>query len=281
MGPKLGREDSIRESLRVRLYAVRNIPRELRNWPEVLLKALGHYCFVRRGEFFLATRNGIRLMAPNTARAWWPLVEVCAVDQYRLKEITWSEPERTRTVFDIGAHVGSFTCVLARLLPGARFICVEPSPVAVGWLRQNVDANGIADRVQIVEAAISATAGSVAFNTDIDASCVARVVESRETGSVRVRSLTLRTLIEEVGCRPDIVKLDCEGGEYPAILGGDVGDWKSVEEVFLEYHPSTGAGYAELKARLQAYHLEPEWESLYQGGRGHARYIQCEEWKFG
>jgi hypothetical protein len=72
--------------------------------------------------------------------------------------------------------------------------------------------------------------------------------------------MSFDSIVAVAGGRADIVKLDCEGGEYPAILETSSGAWTTVERLFLEYHPVAGHSFEELGARLREFGLHLVWQ---------------------
>lgn len=65
------------------------------------------------------------------------------------------------TVLDVGANIGLSTILLARRF--AKVIAYEPSPVNVGFLRENLAANGITN-VTVEPVAVSNEAGTLRFH---------------------------------------------------------------------------------------------------------------------
>lgn len=235
--------------------------RRLANWPTVMARtALLHAGWRGASPFVAVSRSGATVQAPSDASARWPLVEVLGCDAYRVGAREWEAPQRPRTVLDIGAHVGSFTCLLGAALPGARFICVEPSAQTSVWLRSNLARNGLAERVTVVEAAIGDEDGSAVLSDSEAVSGSARVVE-QSSGGTTVRAVSLDSLVRELGVLPDIVKLDCEGGEYAAALGSSRAIWEHVEEVYLEHHPVVGHTFRDLHARFSECGLTMVWHT--------------------
>ena len=234
--------------------------REFENWPEVFTQVLLSRLGFEQRTLRAVSRQGVVLHAPNTAPARWPLIEVLVDDMYRLRERTFEDPGSARLVLDVGAHVGSFTCALAPRLPGARFVCVEPSPVAASWLRENLVRNGLEGRASVVEVAVAETEGDAVLVGGDEASCEASTLSGAEGPGPRVRTTTLDALVAAIGAVSDIVKLDCEGAEYAAVLGSTSGLWSHVGEVLLEYHPVAGHDFAELRTRLEAAGLALVWE---------------------
>ncbi len=79
------------------------------------------------------------------------------------------------------------------------------------------------------------------------------------TSTVEGRSLW--SLMTRHAPPPTIVKMDCEGAEYAAILTSPPGTWDSVEHVILEYHPVPGAHFSDLRRRLEDLGFHLEWHA--------------------
>jgi FkbM family methyltransferase len=242
--------------------------RVFRNWPEVwgrvALSSLGY----SGGVLTVKTRSGLRLQAPADPMARWALFEVLCEDAYRLDSIDWSSAGLA-IVLDIGAHVGTFACALAQRAGRARFVCVEPSPVASDWLARNLEANDLVGRVTILRAAVAGTDGEGTLWELGDASCVSSTIEerghrrgNRRGNPVPVRTVSLESLVSGAGGTPAVVKIDCEGGEYDAILNSPEWCWKQVRYLFLEHHPVAGHCFDELRDRLHRLGLEPLWHEV-------------------
>ncbi len=113
------------------------------------------------------------------------------------------------TVLDLGANVGAFT-VLAAKAGAKRVIAVEPHPENRARLAHHVKLNGVDDRIEIVDAAV----------TDVDGGRVTMVgngggAHCDETGDVEVDTIRLDTLLQRYG-PITLCKIDVEGGEFQA-----------------------------------------------------------------
>ena len=73
-----------------------------------------------------------------------------------VKRIIESIVTEGQTVVDVGAHVGYFTLLMAKLVgPGGKVFAFEPHPILNQALVKNVAANGFSDIVEIHEMALS------------------------------------------------------------------------------------------------------------------------------
>lgn len=112
------------------------------------------------------------------------------------------------TIVDVGANIGSYT-ILASKVCGAKSIAVEPDPSALRALKRNLRANGVEDRVELIQAALGAESGIIEFTIGKDTTN--RIATSKD---VETQKVPLRTLDEVLaGSNPLIIKMDVEGYE--------------------------------------------------------------------
>jgi FkbM family methyltransferase len=109
--------------------------------------------------------------------------------------------------FDVGANVGFYTLLLARGVgPTGRVIAFEPNTANVALLRKHLRLNRI-DNVEIVEAAVSDKEGTAFFSGE------------GATGKLSQTGTPIRTVRLDNYKRPDLIKMDIEGGETAALRG--------------------------------------------------------------
>ena len=147
---------------------------------------------------------------------------------------------------DVGAGVGD-TAILFSLRGARRVIALEPYPRLYGEALLNIKANDPAGRVVLVNAGLGALDGEVCA----DFSNLEEYAPFKPSSrcDVKVRMYALRTLIKEFEVEEgSVLKMDCEGCEYEAVLNADPGDLAVFSQVIIEYHN----GYREIKRRLEA-----------------------------
>ncbi|HEX9884980.1 MAG TPA: FkbM family methyltransferase [Longimicrobiales bacterium] len=129
-------------------------------------------------------------------------------------------------VYDIGAHVGSYTLLASRLVGEAgRVLAFEPDPASRGFLREHVLLNA-AENVEVREEAVSSEVGRARFESTPD-----RVTSRlRASGRLEVVTTTLDRVVREGAPAPSCLKIDVEGGEV-AVLEG-------AREVLRQCRPS-------------------------------------------
>jgi FkbM family methyltransferase len=122
------------------------------------------------------------------------------------------------TAFDIGAHLGYFTLLMAtRVGEGGKVVAFEPDPVVMEGLDRNVKRNGAqaGAGIVLVPAAVDARPGRVGFVEGRETSR-GRLVDT--TGDLEVEVMTLDDLVLQFGS-PRLVKIDVEGRETGVLRG--------------------------------------------------------------
>jgi FkbM family methyltransferase len=126
------------------------------------------------------------------------------------------------TSYDVGAHMGYFALVLAKLVgPGGRVLAFEPDPRNLGALRNNLLTNGITN-VIVTAAAVADVSSEVSFAT-FPYSSVNHIADSRTPADARRITVTATTLdsfvYEEHNPAPNFIKIDVEGAEARVLSG--------------------------------------------------------------
>jgi FkbM family methyltransferase len=124
--------------------------------------------------------------------------------------------------FDIGANIGFFTLLGARLVgPSGTVVAFEPHPENIERLRRNIDLN-LFSNVVVVARAASDASGDRAL--DVRHTATASLVPRENTrdtqGFVRVEATSLDDFLEaRPDIAPDVVKIDAEGHEVEILHG--------------------------------------------------------------
>lgn len=128
------------------------------------------------------------------------------------------------TVFDVGAHVGHYTLMAAKLVgPRGRVYAFEPEPDNYAILAKNVALNGYAN-VICVPKAISDRTGVLTFYLSHQGNDRHSIVGSPDASAhvsrCEVPAITLDQFSASIGWpRVDVIKMDIEGAEPMAIAG--------------------------------------------------------------
>jgi FkbM family methyltransferase len=267
--------------VRYELRRVAQTRRTFANWPGLLRGMVGERMGRGSEELEFVTRRGVRISCPNVPGARLPLYEQYADDCYRLRELLAPFQGRPLHVFDVGAHIGSFATNLATLHPQAHVACFEPSPQSAAYLRRNIAQNGLAERVTVHEVALADKEGTALFDDNDSGSVHNGLIRSEhrlvdgtdalaERHAVEVPTTTFDNAVTAAPASPQLVKMDCEGGEYALVYASSPQSWASVEAVVMEYHPVAGETWDELRAWLGDLGLEVVRHEAHRPGLGTA-----------
>jgi FkbM family methyltransferase len=165
------------------------------------------------------------------------------------------------TVLEGGAHLGFVTIHAARAVgPGGRVVTFEPNADVHASLRENLAANGVADRVSLVPKALGASPGTARFYLREDTSSLLDLeADARPTEIVVARA------DEEVTGPVDVIKLDVEGSEVAALRGSErlFASGAPPRAVFVECFPrllaAAGTSQDELVSLLEGRGYVVEW----------------------
>jgi len=133
-------------------------------------------------------------------------------------------------VLEIGANVGYFTLLLARQTgPAGSVYAFECDPELAQIAEDNVEINGLADRVTIDRRAVGETPGSAEFQraqrhrgggTLVHGLQQIEQLREAEREALTVDVTTVDDLIKSRGTSFDFVKIDAEGAETWILNGG-------------------------------------------------------------
>jgi FkbM family methyltransferase len=240
------------KAVRERIYWARRFvqtPRTFRNWAPIMRDM----AFGRAGRgpdsLTFQTRSGLRIDTPNRPGARVPVYEIFADDSYRLEWFLGPLLRRPVEVLDIGGHVGTFTCRLTQLHRQATVTAFEPSATTAEYLRRNVAHNGVGNRVTVVERALAGTTGSAVFDDNGAGSGLNGLAAAGHSSgtATKVKTISFDDAVKDAAAPVDLVKIDCEGGEYDLVLNSSPSSWATVQRVVIEFHPVAGHGWAQLR----------------------------------
>ena len=147
--------------------------------------------------------------------------------------------------YDIGANVGFFTLVGARLVgPEGRVVAFEPVPWCAHAVGRNIELNGF-EHAQIREEAVGAADGSARLLVVGEASwshleSTGRHADVREEIDVTVVSIDSLVAAGTIP-PPDVLKIDTEGAELQAIAGARETIARHRPAIVCELHDTNAA----------------------------------------
>jgi len=217
----------------------RNLIRNIRNWPlyftRKLRKGYEDLSFVTRG-------NSMRFRVPSWA-LYQVFKEIFVSDFYDMDALLKKLPLRP-VVVDIGAHAGYFNMLLFSKIADATVYAYEPIPSNYALFRQNIALNpALGDRIHLFNKAVTGTpqeAVELFMETDAANSVIASVFsdfDRQNRFTLRVPAIFLHQILEDSRVeRVDLLKIDCEGSEYPIIYETPSSCWERISVMAIEVH---------------------------------------------
>jgi FkbM family methyltransferase len=185
---------------------------------------------------------------------WFTLYENIIREDYFRNGISLKSGD---LVIDIGANFGSFAMLAAKKVgPTGSVIAFEPNPDAYLRLVRSVELNGFKNVVARNEA-VSADDGEMVLYLQKKSSLVTAFnsIDGRETDTlkaVKVKAASIRSVINESPREINLMKIDCEGGEYSIfdVLNEEL--LQKVRQISMELHDIEGRSKQEIASKLVA-----------------------------
>lgn len=145
----------------------------------------------------------------------------------------------SKLFIDVGASLGQYTKRANEIMKTGRIIAIEADPVryehllkiSKRWMKNSKNT------IEVVHAAITSTSGMTDFfitNSNISGGLFKRdISEVDNWEKIRVPSLTLDKICGDQ--KPDLVKIDVEGGEMDVLMGAKI-LLESGAKFLLEIH---------------------------------------------
>jgi FkbM family methyltransferase len=149
-------------------------------------------------------------------------------------------------VWDVGGHIGLWTCLLADGLPNGSIVVFEPHPENAAALRRNITLNGY-QNASVEEVALTAKPEEQDIKEDSDSSTYTLT----DGGTTTVSTTTGDEITKRIGT-PTAMKIDIEGAELEAIDGME-NALSDCDFLMCEVHPMHGVEVVEVVSRLKSH----------------------------
>ena len=137
-------------------------------------------------------------------------------------------------VFDIGAHVGSFSMYAAS--KGAIVYAFEPDPINYGKLRKNIELNNFQNLVIPFNHAITDKNGTIQLSqSKTNTGGHSLYVKTDDYVTVETYSMEESMSMAQVN-HIDLLKIDTEGAEYTILPSIKTETYKKIKKIVGEYH---------------------------------------------
>jgi FkbM family methyltransferase len=173
-------------------------------------------------------------------------------------------------VVDVGAHIGSFSIMVARRVH--KVLAFEPEPSNYRMLKKNMELNRL-ENMRIFEMAVSGHSGyqdiyTYPSGSSADYSLYKSGMMKVQAGAIPVISIEDIIKREDLP-RIDFLKLDCEGAEHDILRYMHVETAAKIMEIAMERHSVPPDVSIDLPARLNELGFEVKIDQ--NSGYLHAR----------
>lgn len=193
--------------------------------------------FNRSGKPFYRVRlkNGIQLFLRPSA--WGEvsdlniLRENLGQEQYQLKKLV--EPQDH--IVDIGAQIGIFSLLAANYCKDGLILAFEPERSNFDMLKQNAALNPHLS-IRIYNKAVTSQGEKIRLYISAN-NRGAHTTYGGEGPTQEVDGISLAEIIDQLPDRQlNLLKIDCEGGEYDILLNLANKDLKCIDDIIMEVH---------------------------------------------
>ncbi len=161
-------------------------------------------------------------------------------------------------MIDVGANVGLHSIKVARKVPQARILAFEPVGATVASLRRNIEKNGVADRIEVLQVALSDHDGELRMTKGLHATnfVVPDEAAAADRATERVPCRRLDDFLDGRIERVDLIKCDVEGSELGVMRGASAALQRFRPVIFVEIIERYSRRYGQATAAVFDYFHE-------------------------
>ena len=138
------------------------------------------------------------------------------------------------TFIDVGANIGYYTILAGKAIgPNGSVLAIEPEPINLKYLRQNISQNQLTN-AKVIASVASSIHGQVKLYLSPVSSGEHSLLR-KTTKYIEVEAQTLDDLVINDGLKPRLIKIDVEGAEMNVLAGAKktIASFKPV--IIFEY----------------------------------------------
>ena len=154
-------------------------------------------------------------------------------------EVVRNEVKAGDVVLDIGAHIGYYTLIFAKLVGSSgKVFAFEPEPQNFALLQNNVRGNEYTNVILVPKAVSNRKAPAVLYVSE-DNSGDHRIYDPEDRRpSIKIETITLDDYLREYPGQIDFVKMDVQGAEHAALCGAArLLEAHRIKKLMMEFWP--------------------------------------------
>jgi FkbM family methyltransferase len=218
-----------------RPFAMRILP------PNLAISVFDRFYSSRRDRWLPLYQNAGLLAAPGVSMRLIPkdrvsdLIAFTGIHENAVTQRVVKLARKGGTMIDIGANLGYFSLLWAGSRGSNRCIAFEAGPRPLGIFFENIQKNGLADRIQVIPHAAAAKPGKLFFDVGPeDQLGWGGIAVSKGQGQIEIDAVRVDSLIT-VDEPIALLKVDIEGADAWALMGCErLLQSKLVEEICFE-----------------------------------------------
>lgn len=180
--------------------------------------------YKRRKDVILELRNGLMYSLNLFQKEHTPIAEIYAAKSY---EGTFNR-DWVETIIDVGANVGIYAILIAKVYPNSRVHALEPCKDTYKKMLKNIKLNNITNIKAHNFGLFNQTKTSELFKSSKN-SLISSIFEDKvpEKGLdvEEIQLISAYEFVQEHSIKSiDIIKLDCEGAEYHILRDLEIND---------------------------------------------------------
>jgi FkbM family methyltransferase len=201
----------------------------------------------KKNKKTLYTTKGVPYKFEVTPPFYDVFKEIFIEDFYKIDELISQIPSNA-IIVDVGANAGYFSFLALSKLKDAKVYAFEPMAVNVELFTKNISLNkNLEQRLTFFPKAMTGDRTGpieIFYDTQTNNPIIASVFEdfsSLNNQTKQVDAISLQDFIVGNNIRQiDLLKLDCEGSEFPILYNSPVSVWEVIKGMTVEVHNLDG-----------------------------------------